>query len=142
MIRSRVTRLAALCLLLASAGCMTLQEIPRQEYTARPERKGVRVDTVDGLVYDFDWASCSGDTLVGYRNHTEAEGPLDQVSVIRIPYADVQRLNARQLDWRRTGLVGGVVVGAVAAVGLRAVSRSNNSGGNSYGKPPVTPAPQ
>ena len=120
---------------------MTLQEIPRQEYTARPERKGTRVETVDGLVYEFDWASCTGDTLVGYRNHSEAEGPLDQVSVVRVPFADVQRLTARQLDWRRTGLVSGAVVASVVAVGLRTSAKPAVDSGNPYNKPPGIGAP-
>ena len=133
MIRARAARLGVLCALLASTGCMTLREIPRQDFTAHAERKGVRLETRDGLVYEFDWVSCVGETLVGYRSRSGTEGPVDQVAVIRVPFADVQRLTARELDWRRTGLIGGGVVAGALAVGLHSAakpaSRSEPSGG-------------
>ena len=137
MIRARAARLGLLCALLASTGCMTLREIPRRDFTARAERKAVRVETADGLVYEFDWASCTGDTLVGYRNHSEAEGPIGQVSVVHVPFAEIQRLTARELDWRRTGIIGGGVVGSAVAVGLRsAANRAGRTEGTSgSGKP-------
>jgi hypothetical protein len=116
---------------------MTLREIPRRDFTAHAERKGVRVETVDGLIYEFDWASCTGDTLVGYRNRPETEGPLGQVSVVRVPFEDVQRLTARELDWRRTGMVGGGVVASALAVSLHAAARHTTTSGNSGNHPPT-----
>lgn len=131
MIRARAARLGVLCAWLASTGCMTLREIPRNEFTQHAERKGVRVETRDGLVYGFDWASFTGDTLVGYRNRPEAEGAVDQVTVVRVPFDEVQRLTARELDWQRTGLLGGGVVAGALAVGLRSSQQRPTQGGSS-----------
>jgi hypothetical protein len=134
MNRARVARLGVLCAWLATTGCMTLREIPRKEFAVQAERKGVRVETRDGLVYEFDWASFAGDTLVGYRNRPDVEGPVGQVTIVRVPFEDVQRLTARQLDWRRTGMVGGGVVASALALGLRSAAQHDSppSGGN-YG---------
>ena len=131
MSRARTARLGVLCAWLASTGCMTLREIPRAEFTQHAERKGVRVETRDGLVYAFDWASFAGDTVVGYRNHAEAEGPMAQVTEVRVPFDDVQRLTSRELDWRRTGLLGGGVVAGALAVGLRSSLKPPGQGGSS-----------
>jgi len=125
MIRTRAVSLGVLIAWLASAGCMSLREVPRSQYAARTERKAVRVETVDGLVYEFDWASVDRDTLVGYRNHGDSEGALEQVAVVHVPLQDVSRLTARELDWRRTGMIGGGVVAAALAVGLRAALKGN-----------------
>jgi hypothetical protein len=133
MIRARVAGLALLCAWLVSTGCMTLSEIPRKDFTARAERKGVRVETRDGLVYDFDWAVFAGDTLTGYRNRNDVEGPVDQVAVVRVPFEDVQRVTARELDWRRTGLIGGSAVATALAVGLHAAARNSDNGSTSSG---------
>lgn len=141
MIRARAARLGVLCAWLASTGCMTLREIPRNDFTAHTERKGVRVETRDGLLYSFDWASFSGDTLVGYRYHPEADGPVDQVTVVRVPFDEVQRLTARELDWQRTGMVGGGVIASALAVGLHAATRNSNQGGSSSGGYKGPPGP-
>jgi len=61
------------------SGCTTLREIPRSTYSDLPERKGVRVETRDGLVSDFDYATFSGDSLTGYRHRSDIEGPVDYV---------------------------------------------------------------
>ena len=135
MIRTRATRLGLLISLLASTGCMTLREIPRQEFNARAERRGVRVETRDGLLYEFDYASLTGDTLVGYRNHPESEGAADAVTVIRVPFADVQRLTSREVDWRRTGLIGGTVVATALTLGLNASLKHDAPTSGSGGGP-------
>jgi hypothetical protein len=57
---------------LAASSCTSLREIPRADYSAVPERKGVRVETRDGLVYDFDYAAFTGDSLTGYRHRAES----------------------------------------------------------------------
>jgi hypothetical protein len=133
MMRARAVRLAVLAAWLASAGCMTLREIPRSDYAARTGRKSVRVETIDGLVYEFDWAEVDGDSLVGYRSRPDVEGPVDQVAVVRVSLGDVNRLTSRELDWRRTGLIGGGIVAGALALGLRSVLRHDNSDGTSSG---------
>jgi hypothetical protein len=128
MLRLRWLRLAVLGGWLASSGCMALREVPRAEYAARAERKAVRVETREGLLYEFDYASIASDSLIGYRNRTEFEGPLDQVAVFKIPLDEIQRLTTRQVDWRRTCLVGGGVVAAALAVGLRQAAQHGDTG--------------
>ncbi len=134
-------KLALLCAGLASAGCMTLREIPRGEFTAHTERKGVHVETRDGLVYEFDWASFTGDTLVGYRNRPDTEGPVGQVAIVQVPFEEVQRLTSRELDWRRTGIVGGGVVASALTIGLRAAAKPPAQGGASGGIRPGVGGP-
>jgi hypothetical protein len=132
----RAAKLGVLCAWIASTGCMTLREIPRSEFQAHAERKGVHIETRDGLVYEFDWASFTGDTLVGYRNRPDTEGIVGQVVVVQVPFDEVQRLTARELDWRRTGLVSGGVVASAITIGLRAAAKPPAQGGTSgTGKP-------
>ena len=123
MIRARAARLGVLCAWLASTGCMTLREIPRNEFTQHAERKGVRVETRDGLVYGFDWASFTGDTLVGYRNRPEAEGAVDQVTVVRVPFDEVQRLT--HANW--TGSAPACLAGAWSRARSRSVCARRSS---------------
>ncbi|HTR96684.1 MAG TPA: hypothetical protein VMH61_02185 [Candidatus Acidoferrales bacterium] len=125
---------------LASTGCTTLSEIPRGEIATRATRRPVHVTTHDGLVYDFDYAEVAGDTLIGYRSRPDIEGTIEEVTSVRIEFGDIDRLSAREIDWRRTSLIGGGVVLLAAAVGLAKAahdaSSSSSSGGNF---PPFNP---
>ena len=133
MIRSRAISSAALVVWLAAAGCTSLREIPRQDYAARASHRAVRVETREGLVYEFDYAEFSGDTLTGYRSRTEAEGSLDQVTQLRLPFDELQSVSVRQVDWRRTGLVGGGTLAAALVVGLKVSQRGDNGSNTSGG---------
>ena len=130
----RVLSGVALGLWLAASGCSSLREIPRSDFGSLPERRGVRVETREGLVYDFDYATFSGDSLTGYRNRSEVEGPAEQTAVFRIALDEVDHLTARRLDWYRTGLVGGGVLAGVLVAGLGSQAvRGGGNGGNSGG---------
>jgi hypothetical protein len=134
MRRSRAECAAALALLIAANGCTALREIPRNDYDQIPERHGVRVETRDGLVYDFDYASFTSDSLTGYRNRTDVEGPVDQMVALRLALDDVEHLTTRKVDWYRTTLVGGTVLAGVLVAGLSgspkpAEPNPNSSGG-------------
>jgi len=120
----------------ALAGCTALREIPLQELGARPDRKDVRIQTREGLVYEFDFAHIAGDSLTGYRRR-DTEGPIPEYATLSIALDDIAKLSARELDWVRTGLIGG----GVAAVGIVGglASRGSGGGGGSGaggGKPP------
>lgn len=124
-----------LCALgLLASGCTSLREIPRGDYNTLPERKGVRVETRDGLVYDFDYAAFTGDSLTGYRHRSDVEGPVDQTVSFRIALEDIDHLTTRKLDWYRTGLVGGSMLAGVLVAGLSGQApRPSDTGGSSGG---------
>ncbi len=135
---SRGTCLAALAAWLASAGCTTLRELPRADYAARPERKGVRIETREGLVYEFDHATFDPDSLTGYRVRTDVEGPFQEMAVVRVALDDIVRMRTRTVDWYRTGLVGGSVLAGVIAVGLAQSAKgggTESDGGLCGGRP-------
>ena len=123
MIRSRAVALTVLTAWCATSGCTALQEIPRTQYTAVPERKSVRVMTRDSLSYEFDYATVQNDTLTGFRRQ-ESSGPAEEYSSLAFPLENIEHLSARRVDWYRTGLIGGVGILAVAAGGL---AKSNGS---------------
>jgi hypothetical protein len=135
MMRSRALAGGVLAAWLASSGCTTLREIPREQYAQSPERKGVRIETREGLVYDFDYVTVASDTLTGFRSRSEAEGPVDQMASFRIALDEIQVMNTRKLDWYRTGLVGGGVIAGVLVAGLAGSSGKSdpNAGGGGGG---------
>ncbi len=135
MIRTRALSGAVLALWLAASGCTTLREIPRADYHLVPERRGVRVETREGLVYDFDYATVAGDSLTGVRHRSDVEGPVDQTVSFQIALDDIQQLTTRRFDWYRTGLVGGSVVAGVivAALGAQAARGDEARGGGGGG---------
>ncbi len=139
MVKTRALRLAVLAAWVAASGCMTLREVPMSDLRARPERSRVRVETREGLLYEFDYATFESDTLTGYRSRPEAEGPVDQVAEFQIPFDQLQRVSTRQLDWRRTGMVGGGVVACALAVGLRSALKHDTTEGTSPGYKPFNP---
>jgi len=131
--------LAVAAVWMLGAGCTTLREIPPSAYAARPERKDVRLLTRDGLDYEFDYVRIARDSLTGFRRR-DVEGPVDDEARLSVPLSDVQKLSARSVDWKRTGLIGGGVIAVVAAAGLKAASKnssgSDDSGGGKIGGVP------
>lgn len=137
---SRGLGLAVLAAWAAASGCTTLREIPRDQYASAPERKSVRVETRDGLIYQFDYATFDADSLTGYR-HRDVEGPFDELAVLRMPLDGVQRLTTRTVDWYRTTLVGGGALAGLIAAGLTQAHRGSADGGTSGGGGPRGPEP-
>ena len=119
----------------AASGCTTMRELPRTDYAAQPARKGVRVETREGLVYEFDRATFDPDSLTGYRLRSDVDGPLDEVAVVHVALDDIVHLRTRSVDWYRTGLLGGGILAGVLAVGLAQVDNNNGDGGSGGGCP-------
>lgn len=120
----------AWALWLVGAGCTSLREIPRGDYGVLAERKDVRLVTREGLKYEFDYVHIEGDTLVGYRRR-DVEGPIDEFGTVRLALDDVGQLEARRIDWKRTGIIGAGAAVAVAAAGV--VRNQGNGGGSGSG---------
>lgn len=139
MARSRAVAGGVLALWLFASGCTSLREVPRSEYSQLPERKGARVETRDGLVYEFDYVEAGADSLTGYRHRNDVEGPIEQTVSFRIAYDDVQALSTRRLDWYRTGLVGGTLLAGVLVAGLGGSKDSGSGDGSSGGGKPGDP---
>lgn len=134
---SRGLRAAVLAAWVTASGCSTMRELPRSDYAALPERKGVRVETREGLVYEFDSATFDPDSLTGYRLRTEVEGPVDEVAMVKVALDDIVGLRTRRVSWVRTGLVGGAILAGVLAIGLA----QSSSGGSTDGGDPCTRCP-
>jgi hypothetical protein len=128
-----VLRAACACLWLAGSGCTALREIPRSDYAARPERRRVRVQTRDGRLYEFDSARFDSDSLYG-TTRRDVEGPTDEIATFSLALDDVSRISSREVDWYRTGLVGGGVIAGVVAAGLSA-----RGSGKTSEPPPIGP---
>ncbi len=136
----RAARLAGAALVLAAQGCTALREIPPGEYTQEPERRHVRIETREGLQYEFDFARFSADSVTGFRR-LDVEGPVDAFAQTSLGYDDLSRLSTRQVDWYRTGLVGGGAIAAIVAAGLASTRKKDNPGdsGGGGGRPPGIP---
>jgi hypothetical protein len=132
--RPRGRVFAALVCLFAT-GCSTLRELPRAEFAAKPERKGVVVDTREGLHYKFDLAFFSPDTLVG-QHLKDTEGSFEEYNTVAIPLEAVERMQVRQTNWLRTGVIAGAA--AVAAI-VGVASRQKSSAPVDSG--PILPPP-
>jgi hypothetical protein len=133
--RARGRAFAAVACLLA-AGCSSMHELPRAEYAARPERKGVVVDTREGLHYKFDLARFSPDTLVG-QHLKDTEGSFEEYNTVAIPLDAVQRMQVRQTSWLRTGVIAGAAT--VAAIVGVASKQKNSAPADSGGSLPIVP---
>lgn len=126
MNRSIRPLLGLLILSALGTGCTSLREVPRSEYASESERKHVRLVTRDGLTYEFDYVTVSGDTLTGFRRR-DTPGVEDYASM-SVSLEEVEKLSLRAIDWKRTGLIGGGVLAAFVVKGL-----SNDS------PPPIDP---
>lgn len=134
----RSLRVAACALWLSSSGCTSLREIPRGDYAALPERDHVRVVTREGLLYEFDYAKFAADSVVGFTRR-DVESRVDEYAVFGMPLDQVARITTRQIDWFRTGLVGGGVLLAVLVAAYKA--KQKDEGGGSGGGGPIRPPP-
>ena len=132
----RSLRAAACALWLSGSGCTSLREIPRGDYAARPQREHVRVVTREGLLYEFDYARFAADSVVGFKRR-DIESRVEEYAIFGLPLDQVARIATRQIDWMRTGLVGGGVLLAVLAAAYRANQQSG--GGSSPGGTPRPP---
>ena len=134
MVWTRAARSALAIVWILGSGCSSLKEIPRSEFGARSERKNVRLTTLDGRVYEFDYIQVAGDSLTGYKRR-DTEGAVDDYASLRLALADLASVSARSVDWYRTGLIGGGVIAAVAVAGLSHSSSDSSEPPSSPGGP-------
>jgi hypothetical protein len=134
----RALRVAACGIWVLGSGCTALREIPRADYTARSQRDRVRVVTQEGLVYEFDYASFSGDSLTGFRRR-DIESKVEEFATIGFPLGEVKALWVRGIDWTRTALVGGGAL--LGVVGLALAKKAQDSSGTSSGGGTIRPPP-
>lgn len=127
----RGLRVAACVLWLTGSGCTALREIPRGEYAAQPQRDHVRVVTSDGLLYEFDYATFGADSVVGFKRR-DVESRVDEYASLGMALAQVANMATRQVDWVRTGLVGGAIL-LVVLVGAYKASQANSGANDSPG---------
>jgi len=134
----RGLRVAACVLWLSGSGCTSLREIPRGEYAAVPQREHVRVVTREGLLYEFDYAKFAADSVVGFKRR-DVESRFEEYAILGLPLDQVARIATRQVDWARTGLVGGGVLLAVLVAAYTA--NQQKGGGGSSGGGVIRPPP-
>ena len=124
-----------------ASGCATMRELPRAQYAARAERKGVVVDTREGLHYRFDLARFGPDSLIGHRLR-DTEGAFEEYHTVAIPLESIERLSVRRTNWFRTGLVGGgVIAAAIVSVATRRQSTPPADPGPDLPPPPDVRTP-
>ena len=125
---------AAFVFLSTSSGCTALRELPRGEYAAQVERKNVRIETAEGLRYEFDYARFGEDTLTGFKRREIEASRFEEFDAVALPLERVSKLSVRRIDWMRTGVIGGAALGVVLVQALR--------GGDEETAPPVDPCPR
>lgn len=129
---SRASGWLLLCALAGGTGCTALRELPRSEYAARPERQHVKIETTEGLHYEFDYVQVANDSLTGFKER-DNEGPVSEVSTLSMPLENVRALSTRQIDWYKTGLAGGGAVAALVAAVVTTVHKSGSGDSGSSG---------
>ena len=73
---------------------------------------------------------------MGYRRR-DVEGPIDEFDTLRLPLDEVATISARRIDWYRTGLMGGLSMAAIVAVGIsRHASNESSPPTSDCRKPP------
>ena len=124
--------------LVLATGCSSLAQVPRSDFAAVPERKGVLVRTLDGEQFSFDRAAISADTLTGtgYQQRTivlaDGQPSVEEVATeVRIPLERIASLQQKRRDWGRTAKWGLGAAGAAAFV----IAVGTNSGE----EPPANP---
>jgi hypothetical protein len=123
---ARGSRAAIAALWIVASGCSAMRELPRAEWAAAPERKDVEIETSSGERYVFETARFSADSLTGYRQRP-GDGVFEQVDATALPLERVTRLQARRIDWYRTGLIGGVVLAGILAASLSQLGGGDGS---------------
>jgi len=127
-------RVAVAAAWLAGGGCTAMRELPRGEYAAQPERENVRIETAEGLRYEFDHVRFGADSLTGFRRR-DTGGSFEEYDTFAMPLEGVSRLSVRRIDWMRTGLIGGAVVAGVLLAAL-------GNGSEESAAAPVDPCPR
>ena len=121
----RAHRAAAALLLLAAQGCSVMREIPPAQYAEQETRKQVRVTTRDGTTLTFKPAHFSADSVWGEHRVDRGAGAPAPAQTVAFPLDQVTRLEVKQLDWVRTGIVLGIA--AVAGIAAIVANQKNQT---------------
>jgi|SRR5215470_459050 len=124
-----------------TSGCTVLREVPPGEYATKAERKNVKVVTQSGARYDFELARFGPDSLKGLQHH-ESDSEFEEFDQVALPLEDVKKVEARRVDWYRTGLIGGVGLAAILAAALSRAKNGDSGSTGPCGPRPCPSAPQ
>src|SRR5437588_12972128 len=91
---TRLARLVACGGWLLASGCTSLREIPRSDFSVAEEPREVRVETRDGLIYEFDFARVRNDSFIGYHRR-DLEGSTDDCATGDTPHAAMTTFKRR-----------------------------------------------
>jgi hypothetical protein len=122
---SQHIRGAMTMLCLGACGCSVMKELPRNQYAAVPERHDVRVDMRSGEHHEFERMAVRGDSLTGYER-ADSEGSFEEFQSLRLALDDVGKMSVRNVDWYRTGLIGGLALGVVLAIVLTQTGKGSS----------------
>jgi hypothetical protein len=101
--------LLSVALGIQASGCAVMREIPREQFAAEPVRRHLRVTAEDGSSWSFAEGRFEADTLVGFPRGGRRVGE-EALQPVRVPLDHVTRLEARRLDWYRTGLLAATAI--------------------------------
>lgn len=145
----RTSRALMALLTLFATGCTAMKELPRTEYAAQPDRRDVVIESQSGEKMEFESIQVRGDTLTGWtekKQKEEEEAPRSEDGTLptqppsfeerQIMLDRVAKMSVKQVSWRRTGLIGGVLLAGTITYLLTRSGDDNAAPPGGGGKPP------
>ncbi len=153
----RTGRMLMVGAMLLANGCTALKELPRTEYAAQAERRDVVIESDSGEKLEFESIKVQGDTLTGWSEKKADDKPRNDDPPVRseegtqpteptqpslsfeerqIMLDRVAKMSVKQVSWKRTGLIGGVLVAGAVAYLLSRSGDDEVAPPDGGGKPP------